>query len=179
MGSRCGAGTSTRRRSTWRQAKHGSCRLQIQFVCASPESPPTDFRQRAMIFEAVAFLCAALSFGLAAWHAPLLFGNLSESSWTWLVQGITAALALATVSLLYARKLRLARLHGCDAGRHGRDRIWTCDARTLHFARSHAGRGQHASGDSAGACTRARARIDSAPASASLLYWVFKRAPRR
>jgi len=68
-----------------------------------------DFRRRALWMEGIAALLAAVTFGLAAKDAPPLFANLARSSWTWPVQGATAAAAALTIALLWTRRSRLAR----------------------------------------------------------------------
>jgi cytochrome d ubiquinol oxidase subunit II len=68
-----------------------------------------DFRRRALVMEGVAGALALGTFLLAQRYAPPLFDNLARSSWTWPIQGATAAFALASTLLLYRRRLRWAR----------------------------------------------------------------------
>jgi cytochrome d ubiquinol oxidase subunit II len=68
-----------------------------------------DFTRRALAGQAVAGALAALTFVLAARHAPLLYRNLAHSFWTWPIQLLTAAFAVASVVLLLRGRTRPAR----------------------------------------------------------------------
>jgi cytochrome bd ubiquinol oxidase subunit II len=68
-----------------------------------------DFRKRALVMEVVSGVAAFVTFALAAFHAPLLYRNLSASSFAGPIQVVTAGLALTTMALLYGRKLVWAR----------------------------------------------------------------------
>jgi cytochrome d ubiquinol oxidase subunit II len=63
-----------------------------------------------MLMELVTGLFAAVTFALAARHAPLLHQNLSGSYQARLLQFVTAALAITTIGLLYSRRLQWARM---------------------------------------------------------------------
>jgi cytochrome bd ubiquinol oxidase subunit II len=68
-----------------------------------------DFRLRAIAGEGVAGALAFTVFWRAKTDAPLLFENLSSSSFTWPVQLATAGLAVATLILLIRGRPKLAR----------------------------------------------------------------------
>ena len=68
-----------------------------------------DFTRRALAMQAVAAVLAAVTFALASRHAPLLYANLAHSGWTWPIQLLTAALALASIVLLLRGRTRPAR----------------------------------------------------------------------
>jgi cytochrome d ubiquinol oxidase subunit II len=70
----------------------------------------SDFRRRALLMECVSGVAALVTFLLAAKHAPALHENLAGSSFSAPVQVVTAALALATMALLWWRKYAVARL---------------------------------------------------------------------
>ena len=69
-----------------------------------------DFRRRALVTEVLAGVAAAAAFASAQRDAPELFLRLSGASWTALIQLATAALALATIALLWTRRPHWARV---------------------------------------------------------------------
>jgi cytochrome d ubiquinol oxidase subunit II len=68
-----------------------------------------DFTRRALASQGVAAALAALTFALASQHAPLLYANLAHSLWTWPIQLLTAAFAVASIVLLLRGRARPAR----------------------------------------------------------------------
>jgi cytochrome d ubiquinol oxidase subunit II len=68
-----------------------------------------DFRRRAFVMEVVSGVLAAITFVLASFDAPLLYRNLSASSWAGPLQGVTAGFACLTLVLLHDRRLGWAR----------------------------------------------------------------------
>jgi cytochrome d ubiquinol oxidase subunit II len=68
-----------------------------------------DFERRAIACEIVAGALAFAVFWRAKTDAPILFENLSSSSFTWPVQLATAAFAVATLILLLRGRPKLAR----------------------------------------------------------------------
>ena len=84
--------------------------LAAVYLTADTRGPvQEDFRTRALISELVAGALAVLVFWRASIDAPPLFDHLANSTWTWPVQGTTAAFALATVVLVWRRQYRWAR----------------------------------------------------------------------
>jgi len=69
-----------------------------------------DFRRRAIISEVSAGVLAFAVFWRARSEAPLLFENLTSSSFTWPVQIGTGGLAVLTLVLLIRGRPQLARL---------------------------------------------------------------------
>ncbi len=69
-----------------------------------------DFRRRALASEGIAGALAAATAWRAAVDAPALFARLSGSPWTWPLQGLTAAAALAVIIALGRRRFALARM---------------------------------------------------------------------
>jgi cytochrome d ubiquinol oxidase subunit II len=82
----------------------------VYLACDTKGPLSDDFRLRAMVMELVTGLFAAVTFMLAAWHAPLFYSNLSGSNWAGPLQLVTAALAITTIGLLYSRRLQWARV---------------------------------------------------------------------
>ncbi len=84
--------------------------LAAVYLAADTTGPvQEDFRIRALACEGVAAIAAALAFACAKHDAPQLFLRLSGASWTMLIQAATAALAVATVGLVWTRRPRWAR----------------------------------------------------------------------
>ena len=84
--------------------------LAAVYLAADTTGPVQgDFRVRALVCEVVAALAAALAFAFAKQDAPELYLRLSGASWTMLIQAATAALAVATVALVWTRRPRWAR----------------------------------------------------------------------
>ena len=69
-----------------------------------------DFRQRALVAGLVAGGLAWLCFFLSARGAPLVHRGLSEAWWSLPFQGLTAAVALGALFVLWKRRYGLARL---------------------------------------------------------------------
>lgn len=85
--------------------------LAAVYLTADTSGPvQDDFRIRALACEGVAAIAATLAFACAKTDAPELFLRLSGASWTMLIQAATAALAVATVALVWTRRPRWARL---------------------------------------------------------------------
>jgi cytochrome d ubiquinol oxidase subunit II len=82
----------------------------VYLACDTKGELSDDFRRRATVMELLAGLFAAITFALAARHAPVLYQNLAGSHWAGPLQLVTAALALSTLGLLHSRKLQWARL---------------------------------------------------------------------
>ncbi|MBK8014667.1 MAG: cytochrome d ubiquinol oxidase subunit II [Deltaproteobacteria bacterium] len=68
-----------------------------------------DFRRRAMFANAGFGMTAALAALAARTGAPHLFTTLAGTPRAWLMQGVTAFVALAAMAALYHRRFRLAR----------------------------------------------------------------------
>ncbi|HEY6560518.1 MAG TPA: cytochrome d ubiquinol oxidase subunit II [Polyangiaceae bacterium] len=68
-----------------------------------------DFTRRALTMQGIAAALAALTLALSARYAPLLYANLAHSAWTWPIQLLTAAFALASILLLLRGSTRAAR----------------------------------------------------------------------
>jgi cytochrome d ubiquinol oxidase subunit II len=85
--------------------------LAATYLCAEAEDPALsdDFRLRAMVAELVTGVLAGLVPWRASIEAPQLYGALMESTWTWLVQAMTAAAAVTTLLLLWVREVKMAR----------------------------------------------------------------------
>jgi cytochrome d ubiquinol oxidase subunit II len=69
-----------------------------------------DFRRRALAMEVVAGLLSAGVLLLAREQAPPLYGRLLGDPWLWLVQAVTALLALLTCLFLWFGRFGSARL---------------------------------------------------------------------
>lgn len=85
--------------------------LAATYLCAETEDRllSDDFRRRALLSEVVTGVLAGCVSWRASVEAPLLYGALMESTWTWLVQAATAACAVTTMLLLWVREVRKAR----------------------------------------------------------------------
>jgi cytochrome bd ubiquinol oxidase subunit II len=88
--------------------------LAALYLSAEAEEPDVadDFRRNAIAAELVTGLLAAVVTWRASVEAPLLYERLMQSTWTWLVQVGTAALAVTTLLLSWVRELRWARFTG-------------------------------------------------------------------
>ena len=82
----------------------------VYLTVDSPEEVRDDFRVRALVLEVAAGALAGAVFWRSSVDAPQLFHRLAHSSWTLPLQAATAAAALATLSALYQRRYRLARI---------------------------------------------------------------------
>lgn len=69
-----------------------------------------DFRRRALIAEVAGAVLAGAVLWRARVDAPMLFANLLASSWSWAVQGGTAAAAFSTIFALLLHRPRIARV---------------------------------------------------------------------
>src|SRR6202140_3393247 len=69
-----------------------------------------DFRRRALASGAAVGALALLAFLLSARGAPLVHEGLTRHTWSWPLQGATAAAALLAFAALLLRRFRLARL---------------------------------------------------------------------
>lgn len=85
--------------------------LAATYLAVEAEGPlREDFRRRALVAGAAVFVAAALTLGLSARHAPLVFQGLTGRPWSLPLHLATGAAALTAFGALALRRVRLARL---------------------------------------------------------------------
>jgi cytochrome d ubiquinol oxidase subunit II len=85
--------------------------LAASYLSVEAEGPlRDDFRRRAIGAGIAVFVTAAITAGLSAFEAPVVFRGLTRRPWSLPLHGATAVVAIAAFVALGTRRVRLARV---------------------------------------------------------------------